>query len=128
MNQENLRKEFEEVMESEKIFEFHGERRLYGFLFEYKGEGRGYITVEGRIPLPLAEKINCDPLNKMRICVNGGREDWTPLDMVEHDEKEDFSKEEALKLISEGKSDEMYICYYHISYRWQAWCFQIFQE
>ena len=114
MNNENLEEVFEELMNSEGISEFGYERRLYGFLFEYEGEGRGYITVSGRIPYPLAKKINCDPLNKMRICINGGREDWNLINQLEHDTGRYVPENEAIQLIKEGRSDEMYIEYYHI--------------
>ncbi len=114
MNNENLEEVFEKLMNSEGIFEFGYERRLYGFLFEYKGEGRGYITVSGRIPYSLAKKINCDPLNKMRICINGGREDWDLLNQLVHDTGRYLPRKDAIRLIKEGKCDEMYIEYYHI--------------
>ena len=101
-------------MDSEKIFELGGERRLYGFLFEYRGGGREYIGVRGRIPYTLAKKINCDPLNKMKICINGGSAGWKLLECLKHDEKDYVSDEEARQLIDDGKGDEMYIEYYHI--------------
>ena len=86
------KKELEDILEEERIFEYNHERRLYGFLIHHAG--LDYAEVSGKIPLSLAEYIQeGDPDNEKDIFIEGKKDGSTLEDRIKHPELDRMWKE-----------------------------------
>lgn len=121
------RKEFEILMDCLGILICDNERRLKGFIIEWRPPviewiPPGYVVIIGKIPLPLANAISSDSKRNLEIYVEGDAEDTLPIQYAKHSSLEEYYEKLDVKnfhkkrdqLIKDGRENEMYIEKYHV--------------
>lgn len=118
------RDEFNVLMDSLGVLICDGERRIKGFVIEFRQQDYqpNYVTIKGKIPLPLANKISSNLEDKLGICVEGDTEETLPIQYAKHFTLEEYYKrwdvknfnEKKAQLIADGRENEMYIEKYHV--------------